>query len=174
MTTTETGYEARPDALPASDPYGSGMTTKRRTAGDDLQSALERAQVSEVMHAGLFTCSADAPLSSVAQVMSEQRIHAVVVSGVPAQPASDDHAWGIVSDLDLLHAALAGGREATAGQVAVMEFLTVDAGESLERAAQLMAEHEVTHLVVLDPETGHAVGVLSTHDLAGAIAEANR
>lgn len=55
-----------------------------------------------------------------------------------------------------------------------MEFLTVDGGESLERAAQLMAEHEVTHLVVLDSETGHAVGVLSTHDLAGAIGSAGR
>jgi CBS domain-containing protein len=149
------------------------MTTQRRAAGDGLLSALAQAQVSEAMHAGLFTCSADTPLSSVAQVMSEQRIHAVVVSGVPTQPASDDHAWGIVSDLDLLRAALAGGREATAGQVAVMEFLTVESGESLERAAQLMAEHEVTHLVVLDPETGHAVGVLSTHDVAGAIASAD-
>jgi CBS domain-containing protein len=55
-----------------------------------------------------------------------------------------------------------------------MEFLTVNAGESLLRAAQLMAEHEVTHLVVIDPETGHAVGVLSTHDLAGAIGSAER
>ena len=145
------------------------MATKPNAPSGDLSSALAQARVSEVMHAGLFTCSADTSLSSVAQLMSEQRIHAVVVSGVPTDPAGDDHAWGIVSDLDLLRAALAGSGDSTAGQVAAMEFLTVDAGESLERAAQLMAEHEVTHLVVLDPNTGHAVGVLSTHDLAGAI-----
>ncbi len=149
------------------------MATKRR-APSVLLSALAETRVSEVMHAGLFTCSAATPLSSVAQIMSEQRIHAVVVSGVPTDPAGDDHAWGIVADLDLLRAALAATGDLTAGQVAAMEFLTVDAGESLERAAQLMAEHEVTHLVVVDPETGHAVGVLSTHDLAGAIGASGR
>jgi CBS domain-containing protein len=150
------------------------MAAKRHAPSSDLSSALAETQVSEVMHAGLFTCSADTLLSSVAQMMSEQHIHAVVVSGVPIESTGDDHAWGIVSDLDLLRAALAGSGDSTAGQVAAMEFLTVDAGESLERAAQLMAEHEVTHLVVLDPETGHAVGVLSTHDLAGAIGSHGR
>ncbi len=150
------------------------MTTKRGAPSSGFLSALAETRVSEVMHAGLFTCSADTPLSSVAQIMSEERIHAVVVSGIPTDPAGDDHAWGIVSDLDLLRAALAGNGDPTAGPVAAMEFLTVDAGESLERAAQLMAEHEVTHLVVLDPRTGHAVGVLSTHDLAGALGSADR
>jgi CBS domain-containing protein len=150
------------------------MATKRAAPSGDPLSTLTETRVSEVMHAGLFTCSADTPLASVAQMMSEQRIHAVVVSGVPIDSAGDDHAWGIVSDLDLLRAALAGSGEATAGQFAAMEFLTVDAGESLERVAQLMAEHEVTHLIALDPETGHAVGVVSTHDLAKAIGFAGR
>jgi hypothetical protein len=34
----------------------------------------------------------------------------------------------------------------------------------------MMAEHELTHLIVLDPQSAHAIGVLSTHDIAGAIA----
>jgi CBS domain-containing protein len=42
--------------------------------------------------------------------------------------------------------------------------------DSLEHAAQLMAEHEVTHLVVIQPHTRHPVGILSALDLAGALA----
>jgi CBS domain-containing protein len=43
-------------------------------------------------------------------------------------------------------------------------------GETLERAAQLMNEHEITHLVVVDPSTKDPVGVLSTLDIAGVVA----
>lgn len=81
------------------------MATKRSAPSSGFLSALAETEVSAVMHAGLFTCSADTPLSSVAQIMSEERIHAVVVSGIPIDPAGDDRAWGIVSDLDLLRAA---------------------------------------------------------------------
>lgn len=42
--------------------------------------------------------------------------------------------------------------------------------ESLRRAAQMMAEHGVTHLVVLDAASGYPVGVLSTLDVAAAYA----
>ena len=34
---------------------------------------------------------------------------------------------------------------------------------------QLMAEHEVTHLVVVDSETSNPVGVISTLDVAKAV-----
>jgi CBS domain-containing protein len=44
----------------------------------------------------------------------------------------------------------------------------VDPGETLERAAQLMAEHEVTHLLVVAERK--PVGVISSLDLAAAIA----
>lgn len=43
--------------------------------------------------------------------------------------------------------------------------------ERLERAAQLMAEHGVSHLVVVDAADGHPIGVLSTLDLAVVYAQ---
>jgi CBS domain-containing protein len=46
------------------------------------------------------------------------------------------------------------------------EPLAVSADERLPRAAQLMAEHGVSHLVVLDAESGQPIGVLSTIDIA--------
>jgi hypothetical protein len=33
-----------------------------------------------------------------------------------------------------------------------------------------MAEHEVTHLVVVQPHTRHPIGILAAFDLAGALA----
>jgi CBS domain-containing protein len=145
------------------------MTGERQASASGVTTALAETRVSEAMHEGVFTCFADTPLPSVASLMSEERIHAVVVSGVAADSLAERHTWGIVSDLDLLRAALAGSGHLTAAKVAAMEFLTVDANETVERAAQLMTEHEVTHLVALDPQTGHAVGVLSTHDIARVI-----
>ena len=41
--------------------------------------------------------------------------------------------------------------------------------ETVRRAAQLMAEHEVAHLVVVDSETSRPVGVISTLDVAKAV-----
>jgi CBS domain-containing protein len=149
------------------------MTGDEQAPSSRPSSALSRTRVAEAMHEGVFACSEEASLASVARQMSEQRIHALVVSGVPTDSGEDRHTWGIVSDLDLLRAELAGTRHLTAGQIAAMEFLTVDAGETVERAAQLMTEHEVTHLVVVDPQTGHAAGVVSTHDIARVIASEN-
>jgi CBS domain-containing protein len=41
--------------------------------------------------------------------------------------------------------------------------------DTLMRAAQLMTEHAVTHLLVVDPAGGLPVGVLSTLDVARAL-----
>jgi CBS domain-containing protein len=45
--------------------------------------------------------------------------------------------------------------------------------EPLRRAAQMMAEHEVSHLVAVDPETTKPVGVISTLDIARALSGVN-
>lgn len=38
------------------------------------------------------------------------------------------------------------------------------------RAAQLMVEHGVAHLIVLDAASGHPIGVISTLDVAAVYA----
>jgi hypothetical protein len=45
--------------------------------------------------------------------------------------------------------ALPGVYDTDAGALANTEILTVDASETLERAAQLMVEHQLTHLIVV-------------------------
>jgi CBS domain-containing protein len=127
---------------------------------------LPRVRVSDCMHAGILSCASDAPLAEVASIMSEHRVHAVaVVDRHGSRPVA------VVSDLDVV-AAAASGTECNALQAAATEPLAVSARESLHRAAQLMTEHAVAHLVVLDAAGGYPVGVLSTLDVAAAFAGA--
>jgi CBS domain-containing protein len=98
--------------------------------------------------------------------MAAHRIHCVVV-----RTAEENQPWGVVSDLDLVAAAALGAGDRLAGETAATPAVIVRPGEAVRRAMQLMAEHEVTHLVVVDGE-GRPTGVLSTLDLAQALADA--
>ena len=74
--------------------------------------------------------------------------------------------WGIVSDLDLMAAMRPELAHATADELAATDPLIVEPTDTLEHAAQLMAEHQTTHAVVVDRRTGEPVGILSTLDVA--------
>jgi CBS domain-containing protein len=113
------------------------------------------------MQLGLFECTPETDLRSVAQLMVTKTIHCVVVAG---------DRWGIVSDIDLMRALEPGLEDVTAGDVAATDFVVVRPDDSLEHAAQLMAEHETAHLIVVSPETGRPAGMLSTLDVARALA----
>ena len=130
--------------------YGRRMMTNTST------SALSRFTVLNAMQVGVIHCPPEADVATLARTMAENSIHCVVVSGP---------AWGIVSDLDLM-ASLRPGVEATAGELAASDVVVVDPSDTLEHAAQLMAEHETAHLVVVSPETRRPVGILSTLDVA--------
>jgi CBS domain-containing protein len=125
---------------------------------------LDHIRVSDCMHHGILSCDAGAPLAEVAAIMTAHRVHAVaVVNGTESRPI------GIVSDLDVV-AAASRGEELSASQAAASEPLTVSSEDSLQRAAQLMSEHGVSHLVVLDAAGGYPAGVLSTFDVAAVCA----
>jgi nucleotide-binding universal stress UspA family protein len=126
---------------------------------------LEHSVVRDAMHAPVHVCPADTPLTEAATAMVTHKIHAMVVDGMP--PHGDG--WAILSALDLAHAAAA-GTAVTAGDAAATEAVTVLAGESRRRAAQLMAEHDVSHLLVRDAGHDRPAGILSTTDIARAYA----
>ena len=139
-----------------------------QTVPGRLSPPFARAQVLDAMREGVITCTPDNGLDEVARLMAMHRVHAVVVSGLGSAPSAT--AWGIVADTDI--AKFAGEADQhRAGSVADTDVVTVSASESLERAAQLMAEHEVTHLVAVDG-TGLPVGVLSTLDIAASVGRA--
>ena len=130
--------------------------------------ALARTAVGSVMHAGLIECEPDEDVATVARTMAEHRVHCVVVAGIQRRGTRGQHlAWGILSDLDLVRALRAGAADRPAGELAGSEVVVVDPADTLERAAQLMAEHETAHLVVAADDPAAPIGVISTLDIAG-------
>ena len=141
-----------------------------RDAGDMSESqphlpALAHLRVRDCMHAGVLTCATDDSLRHVAAIMANHRVHAVVMTKRDA-----DWPEGVVTDLDVL-TAVASGADCTARQAGATEPLTVSGDEPLERAARLMSEHGLSHLVVVDAAGGYPIGVLSSLDIAAVYAE---
>lgn len=132
--------------------------------------------VGALMHRGLINCPPQTPLAEVAAQMAEHGVHCMVVEGLARRRghggglAEDELVWGIVSDRDLIRAAAAGDLDADVSQIAATEIVTVAADEPLERAIQLMSEHDIAHLVVLEPLSGEPAGVISTLDVAARLA----
>ena len=143
-------------------------STPTSMRGSDRAPSLQHALVQDAMRPGIMSCSPQADLASVARIMATNHVHAVVVSGIEPVSGGERLTWGLLTALDLVAAALPGCTAVEAADLASSELVTVDVGEPLERAAQLMVEHQLTHLMVLDG--AQPVGILSTLDLAGSLA----
>jgi CBS domain-containing protein len=141
--------------------------------GSYLMPAFDQATVADVMRPGVMSCPPDVPAVNVARMMATHHIHAVVVDGIRVDPIHGEHlVWGLVSDLDLARAAHAGVEGLVAADLAASEPLAVAPSVPLTDAAQLMDEHGTAHLVVVDG--GRPIGVISTLDIAGALAWGRR
>jgi CBS domain-containing protein len=115
------------------------------------------------MRIGVITCRPETKLTDVAMIMVGYDAHSVVVTDL------EGGSWGIVTSLDL--ARLAAGLDSlTAGEAASKELVTIDTNESLERAAAVMADRGISHLVAVDPDTKRPVGVISARGIAAAAA----
>lgn len=133
------------------------------------QKALALRTVSSAMHHGVITCHSGSTLRDVARTMANAGIHAVVVAG--DEHEDSEGVWGVVSDVDLIAAAARG--EALAGSAvgaARTDVVTVRPDDTLLHATHLMEQHGVTHLLVVPEGRVRPVGILSTLDIARALA----
>jgi CBS domain-containing protein len=125
-------------------------------------------RVRDLMSLEPVTVRGDAPLAVADRVMRD-----FGVSGLPVVDR-DGALVGVLSRTDVM--ALAGDPRVDAWQgksvAATMTApgLTVEADASLAEAAAQMEEHRIHRLVVVEPEGGHPIGILSTLDLVRAIA----
>jgi CBS domain-containing protein len=127
--------------------------------------AFDNASIANAMSRGVIRCAPDAPLLAVARIMATYNVHAVYVFD------DDLELWGMVSDLDIAAAACGEIDGRTAGGSSVTPLQTVMSDQPLAEAAQLMALEGTAHLAVIDPLTRRPVGVVSTLDVARAIAQ---
>jgi len=135
----------------------------------ELSRTLAGATVADAMTNGVISCAPETPLRTVARIMAEHRVHAVYVFDYGREDDETVELWGIVSDLDVVAAAVEYLDARTAGESSVTPLVVVHSDDELEHAAALMAENDVSHLAVVDPRTERPVGVLSTLDIARVV-----
>jgi CBS domain-containing protein len=129
--------------------------------------ALAGLRVIDAMHAGLISCGPDEPIRTVARLMALYRVHAVLVT----EHGEVESGWGVVSDAALLRAADEGVLdEVTAGSVAATPVLAVATSDDLGTVAHLMVERGESHVVVVESHSQRPLGVLSSLDVARALA----
>jgi CBS domain-containing protein len=139
--------------------------------GSYLTPSYRHARVRDAMRPWVLTCDASTALVTAAQQMSREHVHSVVVlrEGLDSGGAVGRRPWAVLTDRDVLRSATVLD-ELTAGDAATGELLEVSPDDRLEDAAADMLDHGVTHALVVDPDTGRPIGVLSTLDVAGILA----
>ena len=102
--------------------------------------------------------------------MNDERVHCVVVIDEPSDVRS---LWGVISDLDLVAAASVRRTDGAGGRRHRDDTRGDDRARRATRArSQSDDEARVAHLVVVDPIEQRPIGVISTLDLAAALAAA--
>lgn len=124
------------------------------------------------MHQGMISIDPRCTLVDAAAEMARNRVHCVIIDGLMQDATAEQRlVWTILSDVDLMRAVATGRLDVLAGDLALSELVTIAPSATVEYAAQLMGEHEVTHLVVVEPGSGQPSGVVSSLDIAGLLAQ---
>lgn len=117
--------------------------------------------VSDVMTRDPVTVEPQTSVTDVARMMRDENIGAVLVT-------EGDELRGLVSDRDLVVRAVAEGGDpgsTTVSSACSEDLVTVGPDDDLGHAVQVMREHSVRRVPVVD-EGQHAVGIVSLGDLA--------
>jgi CBS domain-containing protein len=134
----------------------------RESLGQPLVEPEARTNVQLFMTDRVCSCAADQTLNAAAQLMWDHDCGAV--------PVLDEQRRlvGIITDRDICMATYTQGLPPSAiriGDIMARHVHTCSAGDSLERAAALMAEAQVRRLPVVDAER-RLIGLISLADIA--------
>jgi CBS domain-containing protein len=117
--------------------------------------------VQEAMAANPCAIDADKPVSYAAKMMKQEDVGlAPIVEG--------DRLVGTVTDRDIVTRVIAEGRDpdsTSVREIASKQLVTIDPQQGLDDALQLMAQHQVRRLPVVE-EGGRLVGVVAQADVA--------
>lgn len=136
----------------------------------DLPVPFETATVGDVTSHGVISCPPETPLRVVARMMATYGVHAIFVFEHADEPSAEPQLWAVVSDLDLVAATQLDLDTMTAGGTAVTPLVSVAADRSIAEAGSLMAQYGIAHLAVTEPTSRRPIGVISTLDIARAVA----
>lgn len=117
-------------------------------------------QVREIMTKSPVSVAPGTSVVEVARRMRDEGIGAVLVT-------EGDELRGLVTDRDLVVRVLCEGGDAerhSVKEACSPELVSVSPDDEVDRAAQVMREHSVRRVPVV--QNGHAVGIVSLGDLA--------
>lgn len=129
---------------------------------------LAAVHVRDAMRPGVLTATADASIGAVARIMAVHQVHAVVLRGAAGDAPGDSRR--VVTDLDLVRAAVEAGAVATAAAAASSSAPAISADATLRDAAVLMTGRAADHVVVTREASPAPVGMLSSFDLVTVLA----
>jgi CBS domain-containing protein len=120
----------------------------------------------DIMHAGAECIGEQQTLQHAARQMRDLDVGALPICG------DKDRLLGIVTDRDIVVKCIANGVDpstVTAGQLAQGKPVTIDSKADVNDVLQLMGEHQIRRLPVLDNQ--RVVGMISEADLARHLPE---
>jgi CBS domain-containing protein len=119
-------------------------------------------RVRDVMSEQPITLSSSTPIVEAARRMRAANVGAVIIE-------ENGRTTGIVTDRDITIRAVADGRDparSPLSEIASKELTTLSPDDDIDRAVQVMREKAIRRVLVVDPRTQAAVGILSLGDLA--------
>jgi CBS domain-containing protein len=120
----------------------------------------------DIMHVGATCVGEHETLIAAAQHMRDLGVGALPICG------DDDRLHGMITDRDIVMKCLAPGKDpaaTTAGELAQGSTYHVDADADIEEMLEVMEEHQVRRLPVL--ENHRLVGIVSEADIARHLPE---
>lgn len=119
-------------------------------------------------HQTIWTTTPDATVYEAIGLMGEHNIGALVVM-------EDDRVAGVLSERDYSRKVVLKGRTSRDTRVAEIlsrPAITVESGAGVERCMQLMTQHRIRHLPVVDH--GRLVGLVSMGDIVSWMLQTQR
>ncbi len=106
-----------------------------------------------------ITIGPEASIREAAKKMADERVGFLVVVD------EDKNILGVISERDIINAIGHGKLDAKVGDIMKTNVITVHEYDSIYKAARLLKENNIRHLVVVDDE-GRLKGVISIKDVA--------
>ncbi|GAA2229475.1 MULTISPECIES: CBS domain-containing protein [Kitasatospora] len=117
----------------------------------------------DIMHSGAECVREHETLAEAARIMKERDVGALPICG------ENQKLLGIITDRDIVLRCVADGLDparTTAGQLALGRPLVVEADEDVEQVLQVMEEHRIRRLPVINHPEHKLVGMISEADIA--------
>ncbi|MDL4841290.1 CBS domain-containing protein [Aquibacillus rhizosphaerae] len=117
-------------------------------------------RIKDIMSTNLTFCTADDTINEAANKMKDKNVGTIPVCG------SNRELLGMVTDRDLVIRGYANQKEGSSKIQEVMsdKLISVSPDATVQEASELMAEHQIRRLPIVD--NGELVGIVALGDLA--------